>query len=155
MNQPIRTALDRIVEWILIIIFGAMCLNVIWQVASRFLLGDPSSFTEELARFCLIWLTVLGAAYMVGRRGHIAMDYFFQKADAAGRKRLMRLVYLAIIAFAAVVLVYGGGNLVYLTLKLGQNSAALQIPLGYIYAIVPISGLLMIGYTLLNWTQPD
>ncbi len=150
MIQRICKVIDSLVSVLLVIIFSIMVINVLWQIASRFLLGDPSSFTEELARFSLIWLTVLGAAFVVGSHGHISMDYFYQKASPTGRRRMMLVVYGAVIAFALVVMVIGGSQLVYTTLYLGQKSAALQVPLGYVYTIVPISGLLMTLYTIRN-----
>ncbi len=152
MNQTINM-INRVVEVVLVAVFGLMVLSVTWQVISRFLLGDASSFTEELARFCLIWLTVLGAAYVVGKKGHIAMDYLYQKAGEAGKHRMMYLSYGSIILFSLVVLVIGGGNLVFITLKLGQVSSALGLPLGVVYSIVPVSGLMMIAYSIHNWRE--
>ena len=151
--QKTINLINRIVEIALVAVFATMVLSVVWQVVSRFLLGDASSFTEELARFCLIWLTVLGAAYVVGQKGHIAMDYLYQKAGPAGKHRMMYLSYSSIILFALVVLVLGGGNLVYITLRLGQVSSALGLPLGVVYSIVPLSGLIMIVYSIHNWRE--
>lgn len=137
----------------LVVVFSIMVLSVVWQVVSRFALGDASSFTEELARFCLIWTTVLGAAYIVGLKGHIAMDFVYQQASESGKKRMMMFVYAMIGVFALVVLLIGGGNLMYISFKLGQVSSALGIPLGVVYSIVPISGALMLVYTFHNWTE--
>ncbi|MDP5172217.1 MAG: TRAP transporter small permease [Bacteroidia bacterium] len=145
--------INQAVEWLLITVFGIMVLTVTWQVVSRFVLGDASSFSEELARFCLIWLTVLGAAYIVGQKGHIAVDYLYQKSSPQRQLVLMKLVYVCIALFALVVMIIGGGQLVYITLHLGQTSSALQLPLGYVYSIVPISGLLMLFYTAHNWSK--
>ena len=50
--------------------------------------------------------------------------------------------------FALVVMIIGGGNLVYTTLKLGQISPALLVPLGFVYAIVPISGAIIIFFSI-------
>jgi TRAP-type C4-dicarboxylate transport system permease small subunit len=53
-----------------------MVLNVAWQVLTRFVLQNPSSYTEELARYLLIWLGLLGAGYCVGQRSHLAIDIY-------------------------------------------------------------------------------
>lgn len=145
--------LNKAVETTLIVVFAVMVCSVVWQVLSRFVLGDASSFTEELSRFCLIWLTVLGAAYIVGLKGHIAMDLVYQKSSETNRHRMMMFVYSMVALFALVVLLIGGGNLVYISLRLGQVSSALGVPLGVVYSIVPISGALMLVYTAHNWKE--
>ena len=142
--------INKIVENILIGIFGLMVINVLWQVASRYLLGQASSFTEELARFSLIWLTLLGAAYLSGKKEHIAIDYFYNKFPEAVRGKVAVFTELLVAVFALAVLVIGGGNLVYTTLYLGQTSAALQVPMGIVYGIIPFSGVLIIFYSLVN-----
>ena len=62
----------------------------------------------------------------------------------------MQIIEVLMFIFALVVLVFGGGNLVYTTLYLGQISPAMHISLGYVYAIVPISGLLIMFYSVYN-----
>ena len=61
MKQLI-TRLDQLLEYLIISIMAVLVIDVLWQVASRFILGDPSSFTDELARFLLIWLSLFGGA---------------------------------------------------------------------------------------------
>lgn len=136
-------------------IFGLLVIDVLWQVLSRYLIGRPSSFTEELARFALIWLSVLGAAYLNAKRAHLSIDYLVQKLSPekqVGRRKVIE-IFMALFAF--VVMVIGGGNLVYITLVLGQTSSALHIPLGFIYAIVPISGMLIVFFSLHNILHPE
>ena len=55
----IKNKLNRVLEFILIIVLGVMVLNVSWQVFSRYVLANPSSFTDELARYLMIWLGVM------------------------------------------------------------------------------------------------
>jgi TRAP-type C4-dicarboxylate transport system permease small subunit len=56
-----------------------MVINVLWQVFSRYFTDNPSSFTDELARYLMMWLGILGAAYVGGRNEHVAIDFFCQK----------------------------------------------------------------------------
>lgn len=63
---------------------------------------------------------------------------------------LMIVINLIIIAFAITALVIGGGQLVYISYILGQTSAALNIPLAYIYLILPISGILVSYYKIMD-----
>jgi TRAP-type C4-dicarboxylate transport system permease small subunit len=122
-------------------------INVLWQVFSRFVLKNPSSFTEELARYSLVWLGILGASYVAGQKMHLAIDLLSLNLKGKAKIYLEIFIQAAILFFALVVMVIGGYRLVYITLGLNQISAALQIPLGYVYLVIPISGALIIFYS--------
>ena len=65
--NDIKVKVDNVIKWCLIVIMAAMTINVLWQVFTRFILQNPSSYTEELARYMLIWLGILGAScFIVG-----------------------------------------------------------------------------------------
>lgn len=143
-----RAKIDNILGSALWIIMAIMVINVLWQVLSRYVLGVPSSFTDELARYLMIWLGVLGAAYVSGRNMHVAIDLIPSRSSEETQVQLRSIVYLLVIAFAILALVIGGGRLVYISHILGQRSPALQIPLSLVYAIIPISGILIIFYKI-------
>ena len=127
---------------------------MLWQVFTRFVLRDPSTFTEELARYLLIWVGLLGAAYAAGQRKHLAVDLLPTRLAGRARRRLLRFIEACVLVFALAVLVVGGGRLVWVTLYLQQTSAALQVPLGYVYLALPLSGLLIAFYAAYAlWTQ--
>lgn len=139
--------LIKLIEALLVIIFALLTLDVVWQVVSRYLVGQSSSFTEEFARFALIWLTVLGAAYINGQvEGHLSMDFLLAKLPEEKQRRSHRVIQILMACFALVVMVIGGLNLVYITLSLGQLSPALNVPLGWVYTIVPLSGFIIIFF---------
>ncbi len=140
--------INRIIEVFLVIIFGLLVLDVLWQVFSRYLLNRSFSFTEEFARFALIWLSILGAAYLNAKREHLSMDYLYQKFSLVNQKKVSILVEALIFLFALIVMVIGGFNLVYTTLHLEQLSGTLRVPLGYVYAILPFSGLLIMYFSI-------
>lgn len=158
----LRRALDRLLEAILALLLSAMTLAVLWQVASRYLLGDPSSVTEELARFLLIWLGLLGAAYAFGQKAHVALPGLLGVMErrvglrtAALSRRLARWIpILAVAALSLGVLVVGGLRLVSLVLDLEQRSAALGMPLGWVYLVLPLAGLLILLYCLCDVLDP-
>ncbi|MDH7911689.1 MULTISPECIES: TRAP transporter small permease [Winogradskyella] len=141
-----RKKIDKILGNLLIVIMGVMVINVIWQVFTRFVVGTPSSFTDELARYLMVWLGILGAAYVSGRNMHVAIDVLPQKASNKTQKKLKIVVYVLIILFALFAMVIGGSRLVYITYVLDQQSPALQIPLAIVYLAIPVSGLLIIYY---------
>lgn len=146
----LRKRIDSLLFWVLVILMSIMTLNVLWQVASRYVLQSPSSFTDELARFLLIWVSLLGASYVAGKKLHLAIDILPSKLQGQKERNLTVFINLIVAAFALLVMVWGGINLVYITLKLKQTSPALNVPLGYIYSVLPISGILIIYYSLAN-----
>lgn len=145
-----RNKIDRILRNSVVTLMALMVINVLWQVASRYILGSPSVFTDELANFLLIWVGLLGAAYASGKNMHLAIDILPNKLEGKRQEQLRLLIALLIAFFAFVVMVIGGTRLVYLTLVLEQLSPTLQIPLGYIYMVVPVSGLLIVYYSISN-----
>lgn len=144
----IRKKVDTLLGTFVTAIMGILVLNVLWQVASRFILGHPSSFTDELAGYLLIWVGLLGAAYATGQKQHLAIDLISNKLSIQNQKRLQTFINILIFVFAVVVLLIGGANLVYITFHLNQISSALQIPVGYVYLAIPVSGLFIIYYAI-------
>ncbi|MDG2173142.1 MAG: TRAP transporter small permease [Flavobacteriaceae bacterium] len=146
----IRDKIDRFLGWTLVVIMSLMVVNVLWQVFSRFVLGDPSSYTEELARYLMIWVGVLGAAYVSGKNKHVAIDYFPTKFSKKNQIKVKVFVKWLIMIFAFFAFVIGGSRLVYITYVLEQLSPALQIPLAFVYLVIPISGVLIAYYKILE-----
>ncbi|RAI92256.1 TRAP transporter small permease [Algoriphagus yeomjeoni] len=145
-----KLILDKWIAYLLVILMSLMVVNVTWQVVSRYIFQSPSSFTDELSRYMLIWVGMLGAAYVAGKNEHLAIDILLTKLEEKAQDKLMILINTCIFIFALVVMVIGGSNLVYLTFILEQKSAVLQIPLAYIYGIIPFSGLLVIYYQVVS-----
>lgn len=148
--MKIKQKVDKILGYVLAFIMALMVLNVLWQVFTRFVIGIPSSFTDELARYLMIWIGVLGAAYVSGKHMHVAIDLLPSKLNKEKQKHLKTFVNILIIIFCFAALVVGGFKLVYITYILKQYSAALQIPLALVYLVIPISGLLIIFYKVLD-----
>lgn len=145
-----RKRVDSALFVFLVFLMAAMVLNVLWQVASRYIFQSPSNFTDELSRYLLIWVSLLGASYVAGKKLHLAIDIIPQKLEGKNERNLNILINLLVALFALFVMVWGGLNLVYITLKLEQISAALNIPLGYVYLAIPLSGLFIIYYSIVN-----
>lgn len=144
--MALRRITDKIIEKSLITIMAVMVVNVLWQVFTRYIMGNPSSFTDELARYLMIWIGVLGAAYVSGKRLHVSIDFLPSKCSVKTQKKLAKVVSLIIIIFSTTALIVGGGRLVYVSFILGQQSPALQIPLALVYLALPISGVLIVFY---------
>lgn len=141
-----RATIDKIIGGILMVLLSVITLDVLWGVFTRYALGNQASWSEELARFLLIWIGILGAAYASGQRMHLAIDLLGPKLEPDKQRRLQRFIDLLILIFALTVLVIGGLRLLYITQALGQLSAALRIPMAVVYSVIPLSGLLVIFY---------
>lgn len=148
--ETVRRAVDRALGAVVVLAMAVLVLDVLWQVFSRFVLRDPSTVTEELARYLMIWVGLLGAAFAAGRRMHLAVDLLPKRLHGTARLRLERGIELAGVAFG-LMMVLGGGRLVWVMLYLGQTSAALEIPLGYVYLAVPLCGSLIAFYSLVHF----
>lgn len=154
-----RKIIDKALAWLVTGFMGILVLNVLWQVASRFIVGRPSSFTDELAGFLLIWVGLLGAAYASGKKEHLAIDLIANKLTPKGRKIRDTIVHGLIILFALVVLIIGGSNLSFIAFHLNQISSALQLQVGYVYLVLPVSGAFIIYYSIMDmielWTAKE
>lgn len=138
----LKLAVDRVIAAFSVAVMLALVVCVVWQVFSRYVLNQPSTLTDELARFLMIWVGLLGAAYTVGAQRHLSIDLFALALNK--RKKLLSIVInVLILGFAGSVIVTGGLKLIDKTLATSQVSAAMQIPMGYVYIILPLSGVVM------------
>ena len=135
------TFLESIVGAILAVIAAL----VIYQVASRYLLGNPPSWTEEMARYLQVWLVLLAAPICLARGMHLSVDYLTPKLPA-GPRFVVQTGVLLLIAFFSLVLTIYGFRL--LRVAAFQVSPALGISMIWPYLAVPVSGALMSVITL-------
>lgn len=145
-----RKIIDKGLEYFLIFLLSFLVIDVLWQVMSRYILTSPSSVTDELAGFLLIWVGVLGAAYVFGCNQHLAIDLLLQRVSPASRRLLQLFIFGIVFLFAVFVLIGGGSWLVYTRFYLSVTSASLQVNLGYVYSVLPLSGALTAYYAIDN-----
>jgi TRAP-type C4-dicarboxylate transport system permease small subunit len=144
----LRRLLDTITGGLSALLLASMIVMVTWQVISRYLLNDPSTFTEETLRFGVIWLSLIGAAYVTGRGKHMSVDLIKDMLSPAAQRIINIVIQLGFMAFAGAVLIFGGLRAV--NIAWYQTSAVLQVPMGAVYAALPITGVLIVLYSLLN-----
>ena len=143
MLQRFNKALDQVSASLLAGLLVVMVLAVTWQIISRYLLGDPSGWTEELARFLLIWIGLFGGTFAYQRRLHLGLDLLAERLDGNPGRWHARFVDFCILIFALAILVVGGAALVALTHELEQFSPALGLPMAVVYLSLPLSGISM------------
>lgn len=144
-----RHTVDKILGWTIALLTALMVVNVLWQVFTRFVLRTPSSFTEEAARYMMVWVGLLGAAYASGQKAHLSLDLITAHLDGAKKRVSDLFINSVVLLFALAAMVGGGGRLVWIQLSLGQHSAALQVKLGYVYLVVPLAGIIIAFYSVL------
>ncbi len=129
---------------------GLLVICISWQVLSRYVLTQPSTQTDELSRFLLIWLVLLGAAVCTSGRRHLAIDLLQNALPSHGRRILEVYSETMIATFAAGVMMLGGYRIVQTSASMGEISPALQMPMSYVYAALPISGTLILAFCIFN-----
>jgi TRAP-type C4-dicarboxylate transport system permease small subunit len=125
---------------ILISLVAIMTVVVFLQVVYRYVLMQPLHWSEELARYLFVWLSILGAALGLQKRGHFGLDAFFRMLPMGGKRALGLLIPL-LIGFVVVVILIQGITLVQKTIL--QESPAMGISMGWAYACLPVGAALM------------
>lgn len=146
--HAIRKTLDTVLRWVVIILFALMVIIGTYQICTRYFLGKPSSFSEELLTYMFGWMALLSGAYVFGKRDHMRMSFLADKVTGKPKLLLEVVIELLIFAFSAIVLLYGGISIVKLTWT--QVTASLGIPMGLVYCAVPVSGVCVMVYNILN-----
>jgi len=145
----VRKTLDRINTTMIMGLMLVMVLSALLQVFSRIVdLNTP--FTEELTIYSMIWVTLFGSAYAFGVKKHISIDLLSPSLSHGNRIRLKILIEGIILLFAFLILIYGGSRFVWITFKLGQVSSVMHVPKGWVYLVLPLSGIITVLYGVLN-----
>lgn len=128
--------------------FLVMVLLTCWQVFTRYILSNPSSWSEELVSYLFAWMSLLGASLVTSERGHMNIPILVEKLNSVGQKCLLCLGELIAFLFSAIILVYGGIQIT--NLAMGQMTSSLGVPIGIFYLVLPLSGMLNMIYTICN-----
>ena len=128
--------------------FLAMVLLTCWQVFTRYILRNPSTWSEEMVSYLFAWMSLFGASLVVGERGHMNIPILVERFGDKARKFFAIFGEVVACIFAGVILVYGGIQIT--SLAMGQMTSSLGVPIGIFYVVLPLSGVLNIIYTILN-----
>ncbi|CAM4032815.1 TRAP transporter small permease [Vibrio neonatus] len=138
--------ITKMLGGLLVVLMWLIVATVVWQVFTRFFTNSPSTFTDELSRYLLIWIGILGGAYTYSLKRHLAIELLITKVK--NEELLSIVISVMVIIFSSLVLIYGGSSVVMRTLQYNQVSPTLSIfgsnlPMGYIYLVAPIAGALI------------
>ena len=141
----LKRILSNAVEWVCMVLMVVLSVDLFLGVFSRYVLAMTFTWYDEIARGCFVWLTLLGAAVGVKRHAHFRLHLVVDRLPQRLQKAVPVLLPLVIMAFAAVLIQQG---LVFLELGKFQQTPVMGLPKTWIYVAVPISGALMILYSL-------
>ncbi|WP_410207585.1 TRAP transporter small permease [Fusobacterium sp.] len=144
--EKLREVINKIIFMIGAVLLTTITITVAWQVVSRYVFNSPSIFTDELARFLLMWIGMLGTTYAFGSKSHLSMDYLHTLLSPKTVKVIKIILPMLGMFFIGSVMVGGGALLTMNTMN--QPSPVLSIPMGYVYLILPITGVINIIYLL-------
>lgn len=146
--KQLRMVLDKILNVLAGVSFLAMVALTCWQVFTRYILQNPSSWSEELVAYLFAWMALLGASLVVGERGHMNIPVLVERMNMGARKFFAIFAELIAFLFAAVILLYGGVQIT--SLAMGQMTSSLGVAIGVFYVVLPISGVLNMIYAIMN-----
>lgn len=146
--QGLRKLLDKTIMFICVTLFIEMTIVGTYQIVTRYFFNSPSTVSEEIVTYSFTWLSILGAAYVFGRRAHLCMTFFSSKFT--GHKRVLMDIFseIMVMVVAIPLLIYGG----YLMAQenITQETASLGVSVGLMYAVLPISGVVICIYGIMN-----
>lgn len=147
MSQ-LRKILNNALSVLAGVSFIAMVLLTCWQVFTRYVLSNPSSWSEELVGYLFAWMSLFGACLVTGERGHMNIPLLVERVNPTMQKILGIFSELIAGIFAVVILVYGGVQIS--SLAMGQMTSSLGVAIGVFYVVMPVCGILITLYTIIN-----
>lgn len=143
MIASLRSVASKVLGVLAVTVFTILVLDVLWGVASRYLLGNQARWSEELARLLMVWLAMLGAALAYLQQKHLGVDVLMRLLHPDAQRVAQVFAHFIVFMFSAAVLAYGGFDLVSQRWAAGQFLPALGINKGWFYLAIPISGVLL------------
>lgn len=142
---------ERVAVWfenaLAVLFLTTMIIAVGTQVLSRYFLPVPVSWTEELARYSLIWLTFIGAAMAIHSKGHFVLEVVLNKMTPK-IKYIIQIGILIILAVFLAVNAYSSALI--LKVLQYQTSAALQVQMSYVYLSMPVGSIFMLIHVIVQ-----
>ena len=146
--SKVKNALTKFLEFVCCLLFAFITVVGTYQIVVRYVFNSPSTVSEELLTYSFTWLALLAAALVFGKKDHMRMSFIADKFK--GKKAVFMGIVseLLIMLFAGLELVYGGASITKLTTT--QITASLGVNMSYIYMILPICGVIIVLYSIMN-----
>lgn len=146
-------SLEKMIETIMRTMMSVVMLVLMvfgfWQIFTRWILGDPSTFTEELLRYVLIWAGMLGAGYAFFKDTHVKLTLLTSRLSGTAGFVLAVIDEIIVMIFVVYVYIYGGAKLA--SHNVEQLTAVLRLSMGLIYACLPVTGIFVLISKVLRY----
>lgn len=146
--MKIKTVLTKALNGVAGMSFIVMVVLTCWQVFTRYVLKNPSTWSEELVSYLFAWMSLLGASIVTSESGHMNIPVLVDQLNPQMRSYMRILHELIALLFSLAILVYGGWHIS--RLAMGQMTSSLGVPVGIFYFVMPLCGVLNIIYTIIN-----
>ncbi len=138
---------NKIIEAIIAFLMGSIIVIIFLQVFFRYVLKNPLGWTGEAACYLFVWMIFIGTYRLLRDREHMCIDILFKKLGTNWQKICSIVYYLLLIPLASILMIYGFS---FAKKFIFNYSPALQLPLGWIYSILPITGFLFLILAIEN-----
>lgn len=145
MRKAIVSAIDKATILVLLVLFCVMVSITFAQVFARYVLSSPLFWSEELARYCFVWIVFIGAAAALKRGSHIGVDYFVKRWSKPVINKISIPVKMLIAFFLAIVII---NAIPVIRSNMSQRSPAVGLQMGVVYLAIPIGAAIMLVYTV-------
>lgn len=144
MNKSLD-GIYRVMAWLGGALFVGMTVVVCVNIVARYFFNYSFSWSEEVARYMLVWMTMIGAAMGVRKWGHFRLE-FLEHSLGSGARFALRLLAFGCAAAIGALLLWQG--LIWLPITDHQLATATQVPMSWIYASLPMAGLLILLFVV-------
>ena len=139
-DEPIDLSIYGWEDWVSFLLFWVLAFIVFYQVFTRYFLGDPAGWTEEIARYFLVAVVFIGASMSVRKNNHIQVDVFYRFMPP----RLARIMSLAVDVIRICFFGYAAWLNWQLLDRIGsQRMAIVELPMGWVF------GAMLFGFILM------
>lgn len=149
--KKVRSIMDKVLGAICALLLAFMTLLATYQVVTRYAFKAPSTMSEDILSYSFVWVSLIGTALVFGQKDHMRLSLFSDKLKGSSGLALSIFTELLIMGIAVIVLLVGGKDVVGVGAL--QVSPTLSITMDWIYVILPLSGILIIFYNILNIIQ--
>ncbi len=148
MFEKILSKVRGVLYWFSCVAIMLMLIIIFCQVITRYCFGYTPEWSEELSRFLFVYVVFLGSALIMGESGHLAVEFLPNRFKGTAIGKLLDIIILICsYLFVSILLVQGTKMAQVMTF---QESPGMGISMSYIYAVIPVSSVLMFMYLIRN-----
>ena len=148
--KKVEKVLDTVMRFLMALAMLTLLAFGTWQIFTRWVLGNPSTFTDELLRYVLIIAGFIGSAYCFYRDEHLALTLITDKAKGPFKLALDIFIEVCILFFVIYVFIFGGFKLANTATNV---SSVMHIPMKSLYMVEPICGILIVLARILKYVN--